>query len=289
MVYVTALFAGRENIMIFTIIIIVSQHTPKVLECFFTCSKAEHTQLMVVDVSGDDTLQNLLEAKHPHVTLITMDESTFKEEAYNHALSLITTPYVVFIESDDDVLPQWEYELTRHVNANPESEVFYFMPQVNTLTQDPWINAELYWHNQVLKENTHKNLLNLKLNSTTLKSKVFKTEFLIKSNLRFESDDCLMEKLFLSRCGLITEKITVSEHSFYQIHHESQSYSKIMWSCLLKTTIQHARSLKKSLSKEEFKQLEFSLKDILKTAIHEQASWVDITKTIVDARKLGIW
>ena len=99
-------------------------------------------------------------------------------KAYNYALSLVSTPYVVCIDHDDRISCDWERELIREGCDHSQVDLFYFLNHIFDVSHHPWYQAELHWHEHVLKKESDDTLLTLKMNRTSLKSKAFKHRFL---------------------------------------------------------------------------------------------------------------
>ena len=76
-------------------------------------------EVIVADnASTDDSLQ-LLRSGFPSVRVITLDRNYGFAEGYNRAISQVSTPYVLLLNSDVEVTPHYLEPLHAYLEANP--------------------------------------------------------------------------------------------------------------------------------------------------------------------------
>ncbi|NDW17553.1 glycosyltransferase family 2 protein [Dysgonomonas sp. 216] len=94
-----------------TAVVILNWNGQKLLEQFLPSVIANTPQseadIVVADNNSDDNSVDFLKNNYPEVKVIQLDKNYGFAEGYNRALSEITTEYVVLLNSDVEVTPNW--------------------------------------------------------------------------------------------------------------------------------------------------------------------------------------
>lgn len=115
------------------------------------------SQIIVVDNnSSDDTIEAVKQwgASHPEVSLrIAIETTPGAAAARQHGLNLVTTPYTLFFDSDDRMLPEHIQCVADAIRNNPEADVITWKCQrilpsgkrktLHYTSGNPW-NCHLY-------------------------------------------------------------------------------------------------------------------------------------------------
>lgn len=83
-------------------------------------SKAPEVEVCVADNGSSDQSLDMLRAEFPSVRLIVLDSNHGFADGYNLALKEVDAEYVVLLNSDVEVTPNWLEPLTAYMDAHPE-------------------------------------------------------------------------------------------------------------------------------------------------------------------------
>ena len=89
---------------------------PKVIEY----STMEGVEVCVADNASTDESVSFLKTHFPDVRLIVLDKNYGFAEGYNCAFQQVEAEYVVLLNSDVEVTPQWLEPLVEYMDAHPE-------------------------------------------------------------------------------------------------------------------------------------------------------------------------
>ena len=92
----------------------------KFLPSVLVCSLEKDVEVCVADNGSTDGSCQLLEQEFPTVRLIRLDQNYGFAEGYNLALAQVDAEYVVLLNSDVEVAPNWLKPLVAFMDAHPE-------------------------------------------------------------------------------------------------------------------------------------------------------------------------
>ena len=92
----------------------------KFLPSVLVCSSAKDVEICVADNGSTDGSCRLLTEEFPTVRLICLDQNYGFAEGYNRALAQVEAEYVVLLNSDVEVGPDWLKPLVAFMDAHPE-------------------------------------------------------------------------------------------------------------------------------------------------------------------------
>ena len=105
-------------------IVILNWNGEEMLRAFLpsvlVCSSGRDVEVCVADNGSTDASCAMLEEEFPIVRLIRLDENYGFAEGYNRALSQIDAEYVILLNSDVEVTPDWLQPLTEFMDNHPE-------------------------------------------------------------------------------------------------------------------------------------------------------------------------
>ena len=90
------------------------------LPSVITCSQADGVEIYVADNASTDESCKVVETEFPNVRLIRLDQNYGFAEGYNKALAQVEACYVVLLNSDVEVTPDWLLPLTEYMDAHLE-------------------------------------------------------------------------------------------------------------------------------------------------------------------------
>jgi glycosyltransferase involved in cell wall biosynthesis len=277
-----------------TIIIPVKNRLVDLKTCLRSIEGAQSTRVIVVDDHSDFLMSEALQAEFSWVEVILNTCGQGIGSARNCGLNLVKSEYVMFVDSDDVLSPGWEDIIMYDISNHPDKDIFVYPPTsfnetgvgerhkyiIDLLNQHKLMNSEL-------------SLANLKFRSLAVWSKVYKTKLLDDHQITFGSESMGEDVLFSTKVGLATNQFFISEQVWYQIRESNLSHTTSLtpqqWQVRLHLVIAQAKLIKEHVSPTLFKSLHFPIKHYLTRAVKGHASWIDITKYVVAARKLGIW
>lgn len=99
--------------------------------CEHTCSQL--ADVVVADNGSDDNSLQVLRDEFPEIKVIAMPVNSGFAEGYNIALRHIRTEYVVLLNSDVEVTPNWLEPMLEYAEAHPE--VAAIQPKIRALRQ----------------------------------------------------------------------------------------------------------------------------------------------------------
>jgi GT2 family glycosyltransferase len=80
----------------------------------------EMAEIIVADNGSTDDSIPFLKANYPDIRIIGFTENYGFAEGYNRALALLDHEYVVLLNSDVEVTPDWLTKAVKHLDAHPE-------------------------------------------------------------------------------------------------------------------------------------------------------------------------
>ena len=92
----------------------------KFLPSVIVCSSASDVEICVADNGSTDCSCSVLEEEFPSVRVIRLDQNYGFAEGYNQALAQVEAEYVVLLNSDVEVTPDWLNPLVSFMDAHPE-------------------------------------------------------------------------------------------------------------------------------------------------------------------------
>ncbi|MEQ9051303.1 MAG: glycosyltransferase, partial [Marinoscillum sp.] len=105
-----------------TAIVILNYNGRAYLEKFLpgVIKYSKDATVIVADNASTDDSVAFLEANHPEVQLIILDENHGYAGGYNEALKQIEAEYYLLLNSDVEVTPDWINPLVSFLDSNPE-------------------------------------------------------------------------------------------------------------------------------------------------------------------------
>lgn len=127
----TAFASLMKHDTLITIVVPVYNRAGTVARCLDSMAVQEgieHCRIIIVDNNSDDgSSETVIRWRdgHPAVDLMLISESRQGAAAARNAgLAQVTTPYVMFFDSDDEMLPGHMARLVSAVGQNPDADVF---------------------------------------------------------------------------------------------------------------------------------------------------------------------
>ncbi len=277
-----------------TIIIPVKNRLEDLKTCLRSIEGAQHTRVIVVDDHSDFLMSEALQEEFPWVEVFFNALGKGVGLARNCGLNQVTSEFVMFVDSDDVLSPGWETLILNDLYNLPDYDVFVYPP--TSFNEFGEGERHKYLSELVRKYRNEPNeitLAQLKFRSISVVSKCYRVSFLKDHHIEFGSEMIGEDVMFSTKIGVSTDKVYVSDQVWYHIRESLTSHnnqtSQEVWRVRLSLVIAQARLIKHHVSPTVFKSLHFPVKHYLTRAIKGKASWVDIAKYIVEARKLGIW
>ena len=90
------------------------------LPSVLVCSSGHEVEICVADNGSTDNSCEMLKEEFPTVRLIQLDDNYGFAEGYNRALSQVEAEYVVLLNSDVEVTPDWLEPLVSFMDEHPE-------------------------------------------------------------------------------------------------------------------------------------------------------------------------
>ena len=90
------------------------------LPSVLVCSSGHDVEICVADNGSTDNSCEMLKEEFPTVRLIRLDENYGFAEGYNRALAEVEAEYVVLLNSDVEVTPDWLEPLVSFMDEHPE-------------------------------------------------------------------------------------------------------------------------------------------------------------------------
>lgn len=85
-----------------------------------SCSEGEGIEVIVADNASSDETLSVLQKEFSSVRVIRMDQNYGFAGGYNRALEQVEAEYVVLLNSDVEVTPNWLQPLIHYMDAHPE-------------------------------------------------------------------------------------------------------------------------------------------------------------------------
>lgn len=105
-------------------IVILNWNGEEMLKTFLPsvlfCSIEQNVEVCVADNGSTDGSCKLIKEEFPTVRLICLDQNYGFAEGYNQALSAVDAEYVVLLNSDVEVTPNWLKPLVSFMDSHPE-------------------------------------------------------------------------------------------------------------------------------------------------------------------------
>ena len=98
--------------------------------CRYTCS--ELAEVVVADNGSDDGSLQMLATEFPHIRVISFPKNYGFAEGYNRAIDQVDSEYVVLLNSDIEVTPDWVQPLVEYADSHPE--VSALQPKMKSFT-----------------------------------------------------------------------------------------------------------------------------------------------------------
>ncbi len=106
-------------------IVILNWNGEEMLRAFLpsvlVCSTGHDVEVCVADNGSTDGSCKMLEEEFPTVRIIRLDENYGFAEGYNRALAQVEAEYVVLLNSDVEVTPDWLNPLVDFMDSHPEA------------------------------------------------------------------------------------------------------------------------------------------------------------------------
>lgn len=277
-----------------TIIIPVKNRLEDLKTCLKSIEGAQHTRVIVVDDHSDFLMSEALQEEFPWVEVFFNTLGKGIGLARNCGLNQVTSEFVMFVDSDDMLSPGWEAMILNDLNNHPNHDVYVYPPtSFNELGEGERHQYIVNLIDRYQHDPSEKRLLDIKFRALAVWSKVYRLSLLRTNQIDFGSEIMGEDVLFSTKVGLATHRYFISDKTWYHIRESTSSYTyeltQKQWQMRLHLVIAQARLIKHHVSPTVFKSLHFPVKHYLTRAIKGKASWVDIAKYIVEARKLGIW
>jgi glycosyltransferase involved in cell wall biosynthesis len=277
-----------------TIVIPVKNRYEDLKACLRSIQGAKQTHVIVVDDHSDQSIRDVLSDEFSWVEVYLNSRGKGIGMARNCGLDQVKSEYVMFVDSDDILLPGWEEIVLRDIEAHQNMDVLVYSPTsfngVGVGERHKYLGELI---SKYLASPSEITLARLKYRSVSILSKVFKVSFLKSNMIEFGSESIGEDVLFTTKVGILTDLFLVKDDVWYQtLEHEgshNNQMSQQAWHVRLQLVIDQAKLVKQHTTPELFKELHFPVKHYLTRAIKGRASWVDITKYVVSARRLGIW
>ena len=84
-------------------------------------TKGEDIEICVADNGSTDNSIEMLRKEYPEVRIITLHNNYGFADGYNRALKEVDSKYVVLLNSDVEVTPQWLLPLVQYLDSHPET------------------------------------------------------------------------------------------------------------------------------------------------------------------------
>ncbi len=114
----------------------LQQYLPSVIAYTSDCPD---TEIVVADNGSTDESLQVLRAEFPSVRLIAFDKNYGFAEGYNKAISLVNSEYVVLLNSDVEVTPNWLAPMLTYLEQH--SDVVAVQPKIHS-----WLHKERFEH-----------------------------------------------------------------------------------------------------------------------------------------------
>ena len=105
-------------------VVILNWNGEEMLKTFLpsvlVCSSGHEVEICVADNGSTDQSCQMLEEEFPSVRLIRLDQNYGFAEGYNRALAQVEAEYVVLLNSDVEVSPDWLKPLVTFMDLHPE-------------------------------------------------------------------------------------------------------------------------------------------------------------------------
>jgi len=279
--------------MIITIVIPVKNRLNDLKRCLESLKEATQTQIIVIDDHSNQPITSIINKEFPSVEVF-VNEGNGVGQARNTGIARVKTPYIMFVDSDDVLLPGWEAVVLNDITNNTDSDVLVYPP--TSLKDEAVGDRHLYLEKLIkdyLEDPSELRLALIKFRGVSIIGKVYKTSVINEHRISFGHEIIGEDVMFTTKIGLKANDFFVSEQVWYVISQNENSHnmqqSKASWKTRLNLVVEQAALIKKNIDPQLFKQLHFPVKHYLSRALKGGASWVDIAKYIVQARKLGIW
>jgi glycosyltransferase involved in cell wall biosynthesis len=277
-----------------TIVIPVKNRYEDIKACLRSIKGAQHTRVIVVDDHSDQSMREVLKDEFDWVEVIFNTKGKGVGSARNCGLEQVKSEYVIFVDSDDILLPLWEEIILKDIVAHQNMDVLVYPPTsfngVGVGERHKYLSVLI---KNYLDNPNEVNLARLKFRSVNVVSKVFRVQYLKDHLIEFGNESIGEDVMFATKAGIYTDKFLVKDQIWYQANEQANSHnnqtSQEAWRVRLQLVIDQAKLIKQHIPLDLFKQLHFPVKHYLTRAIKGHASWIDITKYVVAARKLGIW
>ncbi len=176
--------------------------------------------------------------------------------------------YVMFVDSDDNLLKGWYDSIQFETTKNSDAEVIYFKNDTNRMFHNKLLDK--YY----LKQSNKNECLELLFRVTVPWGKLFKTNLILENKIKFDEVSKAEDVNFSVQALIISEKIAISKFIIYHYNfHEgnlSSFYSKVNW--------------------EDFKAVMYKKGDLIYTYLKENhLRYRDLgTYLIVEGKRAGI-
>jgi glycosyltransferase involved in cell wall biosynthesis len=277
-----------------SIIIPVKNRLEDLKTCLKSIEGAKQTRVIVIDDHSDFLMSEALQEEFPWVDVYLNTLGKGIGLARNCGLNQVTSDYVMFVDSDDVLSSGWEDIVLNDLNDHPDHDVYVYPPtsfnEAGVGERHKYIVNLIH---QFQQDPSEKRLLDIKFRALAVWSKVYRISLIRTKEIDFGSEIMGEDVLFSTKVGLATNHYFISDQMWYQVRESSSSHTyeltQKQWQTRLHLVIAQAKLIKAHVSPPVFKSLHFPVKHYLTRAIKGKASWVDIAKYIVEARKLGIW
>lgn len=112
------------------------KYLPSVIQCTQDCP---NTEIVVADNGSTDESRQVLNEEFPSVRVIAFDKNYGFAEGYNKAIALTDSEYVVLLNSDVEVTPNWLTPLVDYLDGH--RDVVAVQPKIHS-----WLNKEKFEH-----------------------------------------------------------------------------------------------------------------------------------------------
>ncbi|MBQ8459160.1 glycosyltransferase [bacterium] len=198
----------------FSIIIPVfntSQYLEQCLESIITQQEKNLEIICIDDNSKDNSLEVLYKYKNidSRIKIIKFNKNLGAGICRNTAINIAKGKYICFVDSDDIIEKNLLSECSKLININPDIIIFG-AKTLNYNTQK--IKSGQYCSRFFPKEYFNSNIFKY---HTVSWNKLYKTEFLIKNNIKFDSTFESEDQIFTIKSLLLAENINILKKDLY--------------------------------------------------------------------------
>lgn len=176
----------------------------------------EDLEIIVVDDNSDNSIIQRIEKLREKVNFIFVknEENLGAGHSRNVAMKYITKKWVIFCDSDDILVENWNEILKKYLETN--YEIVFFKPSSIFEDTKKIANRHQYFENLV-KEFCSKtgNKEKIRYEFGVPWSKLIKTELIFRNNIIFQETKTINDRLFSTKIGHYAKEVYAVEETYY--------------------------------------------------------------------------